>query len=382
VADDEHGVTRLELFFDLVFVFAFTQVTQLISHHHDAVGVFQGLVILGLLWWTWVAYSWLGNQTRADQGVMPIALGLAAALVFVIAFTIPQAFSEESGPRLVPVVLVAAYVAVRLTNIALYVVAARDDPGLRRQLIVSHSVAVVPMTGLLLAGALVGGHAQVWLWLAALVYDAAAVFFTSRHGDFRVNSATYAGERFGLVVLLALGESTISMGVGLREVEVGGLSIAAVFLAVAGNFLLWWLYFRRFAGTVEDELARRTGTVRAWDAALAYTYAHFAIVAGIILIATGIESALAHLTAESIGLFGAIALGAGGSLVLASTAAIWHRMTRRILIMRLVVAVLFLPAAILGAQLAPIAFIAAFVGVGAVVVAVESATGQLRSAGA
>ncbi|WP_349898173.1 low temperature requirement protein A [Parafrigoribacterium soli] len=380
VAGDGHGVNELELFFDLILVFAFTQVTQTMAHHHDAPGILRGLIILGLLWWSWIAYAWLGNQAYADRGLMPIGLGLAAALMFVIAFAVPEAFADDYGPRLEPFVLVIAYVLVRLIHFGLYLIAARDDPGLKRQLILTNSIAVAPMAVLLAAGAWLGGPAQTWLWLAALVYDAAAVFFSSSRGDFRVNSTAHAAERFGLVVILALGESVVSMGTGLRGVEIGGALIAGVFLAVAGNIVVWWLYFHRFSNAVKDALQTRSAK-RLEDATLIYTFAHFPIVAGILLTAAGIESAMPHIAEwQGIGLFGAIAIGTGGSLILLATVAIWHRVTGRILIFRIAVAIAFIPAAMLAAQLPPIAYFSVFVLAGAALVFVESRTRQLRVA--
>ncbi|WP_374945920.1 low temperature requirement protein A [Agreia sp.] len=381
VATGDHPVTQFELFFDLVFVFAFTQVTQTISHDHSMIDVLQAMIILGLLWWSWVAYAWLGNQAFADRGTMPLSLAGAASLMFVVGFAIPQAFAEEGGPRPEPFVLVAAYVGVRIVNVALYLVAARDDICLKRQLLLTSAIAVAPMTVLLVIGAVLGGPAQAWFWLAALLYDAAAVFFTSRRGDFRVTSPAHAAERFGLVVILALGESTISTGVGLRDVPVDALSIAAVFLVVAGNFIIWWTYFHRFSPAVHAALAALTGRFRLDAATHVYTFGHFPIVAGIILTAAGIESTIAHIgDTEPLGLFGALSIGAGGSVVLATTAAIWYRMTKRILLVRLIVAALFLPASILAAQLLPIVFLVVFVAGGAVVVVVEARTKVLHTA--
>lgn len=382
VANDGQGVHQLELFFDLIFVFAFTQATQSMAHHHSTTGILQGLIILGLLWWSWVAYAWLGNQAYADRGLMPLGLGLAAALMFVIAFAIPDAFADDRGPRLVPFVLVIAYVLVRLIHVGLYLLAAREDQGLKRQLILTNSIAVGPMFTLLAAGAWFGGDAQTWLWLAALVYDAAAVFLTSSRGEFRVNSTAHAAERFGLIVILALGESVIALGVGLRGVDMGGSSVAGVFLAVAGNYVVWWLYFHRFSNAVESALLKRSGKARLEDATLIYTFAHFPIVAGILLTAAGIESAMPYVgEGHAIGLFGSIAIGIGGCLVLLATVAIWHRMTGRFLVFRLAVAIALIPGAILAAELAPIAYFSIFVLAGALLLLAESRTQQLHVKG-
>src|SRR5690349_13482714 len=91
---ESHRVTTLELFFDLVFVFAFTRVTGFMAESHSAIGVLQGLVILAILWWSWTSYSWLANQTRIDTGVARAGFIVALAAMFVVALVIPEAFED------------------------------------------------------------------------------------------------------------------------------------------------------------------------------------------------------------------------------------------------------------------------------------------------
>src|ERR687894_2428998 len=134
---EDDTATTFELFFDLVYVFAMTQVTGYIAHAHDALGILQGLLILALLWWTWCAYAWLGNQARADTGVVRGAMAVAMAALFVVALTIPEAWDDAEGGLDGPLVLVGAYLIVRCVHLSVYGVAARDDPGLRRQLTIS-----------------------------------------------------------------------------------------------------------------------------------------------------------------------------------------------------------------------------------------------------
>lgn len=117
-ADDTARVTTFELFFDLVYVFAFTQVSRLMAETHSAFGILQALIVLGLLWWTWCAYSWLANQAPADQGVLRLGMSVAMISVFVIALAIPEAYEDLPGGWFGPIVLVVAYTIVRLVHMA------------------------------------------------------------------------------------------------------------------------------------------------------------------------------------------------------------------------------------------------------------------------
>ena len=378
-AGDDHRVTQFELFFDLVFVFAFTQVTALMAHEHDAVGVVRGLTILGLLWWAWCSYSWLANQAQADRGVMLAGMALATALIFVMAFAIPDAFGEHEGPRLAAFVVVACFFLVRLLHIGLYLIAAGDDRALRRQVLRTMLLALLPGTVVMAIGAYVGGAAQTWIWLAAWLYDALVVFLTSRTGDWRLHSAGHAAERYALVVILAIGESIVSIGVGLREVELDAASLAGALLAIAGAVILWWIYFRRFAAGLEHALAQVTPLRRAVEASVSFTFLHYPVVGGVILTALGIETVMAHIgDAEPLGWFGAAALAGGVALYQATTVFIWRRMTGRWLVVRLAFATLLLPGIALAAVLPPMAALAAVVALGVVLAVVETRTRVLH----
>ncbi|MEJ7744098.1 MAG: low temperature requirement protein A [Nocardioidaceae bacterium] len=149
--DESHRVTTLELFFDLVFVFAFTQVTQLMADDPSVSGAMQGLVLLALLWWAWCSYAWLGNQAHADEGVVRLTVIVAMTAMFVVALTIPESFDDLPGGLFAPFVLAACYALVRLLHLACYLIAAGDDAILRRQLLIT-ALPVTGAAGLLVAG--------------------------------------------------------------------------------------------------------------------------------------------------------------------------------------------------------------------------------------
>lgn len=372
-AGDDHAVTHFELFFDLVFVFAFTQVTTLMAHEHDAVGIVRGLTVLGILWWSWCSFSWLANQAQADRGAMRAGLAVATGLLFVIGLCIPSAFGDEPGPNPAAFVLVGCYLLVRLVHIALYLIAAGDDTGLRRQVLLTMATSIVPSIAALAVGAGIGGPVQTWIWLAAWLYDATVLFLTSRGGgNWRLHSPRHWAERYALVVILAIGESIVAVGVGLQGLEISPAAVLGAFLAIGGAVVLWWIYFHRFAAGIERALASHDGARRVADARDAFTYHHYSVVAGVILTALGIETTMAHIgDAEPLGWFGALALAGGISLYQAATVLIWHRMTGRLLVVRLVLATALLPGAVLAALVPPMAALAAAVALGVLLVVAE-----------
>lgn len=373
-AGDDHRVTQFELFFDLVFVFAFTQVTALMAHGHDFSSVLRGLTVLGILWWSWAPYTWLANRARADRGITRFGMALAAAAIFVLASVVPDAFAHEPGPNPAAFVLVFCYLVVRLIHVSLSVLAAGADVFARRTTIRIFATSLAPTFVLLFAGSWIGGDLQVWFWLAAWFTDLALVLASSWRGaSWRIGSVGHWAERYGLVVMLAIGESVVSVGVGLREAEVSAVAIIGAFLAIGGAFVLWWTYFDRFAGAAEHALARRTGAARAVAGNHAYLDLHFVIVAGVILTALGIEVVMAHIAeGEPLGWFGALALCCGVSAFLLGTVLVWLQLTRRILVARLVLAVALIPTSAFYAGQPPIVAPLGALVVGAVLLTIEA----------
>ena len=187
--DDTHHVTTLELLFDLVFVYCVTNVTGLMEHHVGGRSVLEGLITMSVIWFGWCSYAWLGNQARADEGLLRVAMIVAMAGMFFVAISIPHAFDEHGNAA---VVLVAAYSVVRLVHIVVYLIAAGSDANIRSVLIAMLGV-ILAMLVLLWVGALVGGHAQMWWWLAAVLVDQAGVYLV-RSTRWVLNSASHFSE--------------------------------------------------------------------------------------------------------------------------------------------------------------------------------------------
>lgn len=373
-ARDDHRVTQFELFFDLVFVFAFTQVTALMAHGHDLASVLRGLTVLGILWWSWAPYTWLANRARADRGITRFGMAVAAAAIFVVAFAVPDAFAHEPGPNPAAFLLVGCYLIVRLIQVTLSALAVQNNRQVRRATIRTFAISLTPTFVLLFLGAWLGGSVQTWLWIAAWFVDLALVLIQSQGGKtWRIGSVEHWAERYGLVVMLAIGESIVSVGVGLREVEISIGAVAGAFLAIGGAFLLWWTYFDRFAPAAEHALAQHTGADRAVAANRSYVDLHYVIVAGVILTALGVEVVMAHIAeAKPLGWFGALAICGGVALFLLGTVLVWRQLTRRLLIGRLVLAAALLPASVLYAVLPPIAALSGALIVGAVLLTLEA----------
>jgi low temperature requirement protein LtrA len=228
---EDHRATTFELFFDLVYVFAATQVTGYMAHEHSGHGVLQGLLLLALLWGTWSAYAWLGNQARADEGLLRVGMAVAMAAIFVVALTIPEAWHDAPGGLNGPLVLVGAYLLVRGVHLILYAVAATGDRGLRRQLAITCG-PLLAGAALLLPGALLGGWTQTLLFAAALLVDWGGIYLTSRHGNWRLHSVAHLTERHGLFIILAIGESVVAIGVGAAQKPISAPLLVAAILGV------------------------------------------------------------------------------------------------------------------------------------------------------
>ncbi|MGX1880936.1 low temperature requirement protein A [Streptomyces sp. NPDC055287] len=296
-AEDGHRVTPAELFFDLVFVYAITQVTALMAADASAQRVLGGMVVLALLWWCWCCFAWLGNVVRADSGALFAVLVAVMAVMLVVSLTVPEVFGERPGGLPAPLVFVLCYGAVRLLHLVSYRIAHPDDRVLHATLRRTALLSVGPPFVLLLIGSALTGLWQLLVWLGAVVIDYVGIYVTGASG-WRVVSPGHFAERYGLIVIIALGESIVAIGVG-----VSGYPVTAVVLtaAVAGLLVvtgLWRLYFRLIGEAAEHRLAALEGDERTRLARDVYTFLHLPLVAGVVLAALGMKKAL-HQVADS-----------------------------------------------------------------------------------
>jgi low temperature requirement protein LtrA len=282
----EQRVTPLELFFDLVVVFAITQVTALMSHDQSWSGLGRGLLVLAAIWWAWTGYAWLTNHLEPEEGLVRAGMFGAMAAMLVVALAVPGSFGNEA------VLFGVAYLLVRVINLLLYVVAARRDRDLLRPI-----VRLFPPAGagvlLILAAAFADGAVQVALWILALVFLYGSALFARGQG-WHISPAHFA-ERYGLIVIIALGESVISLGVAAAGLSLTGGIVTAGVLGIAVIAALWWAYFDVLSVLAQQQLAEATGAERAGLARDYYSYLHLPMIAGIVLFALGLKVSIGHL---------------------------------------------------------------------------------------
>jgi low temperature requirement protein LtrA len=282
-------VTPLELFFDLVFVLAITECTSLMSHHPTWTGLAQGLLVLGVLWWAWSGYAWLTSVIDPEAGAVRLVFFAAMASMLIAAICVPEAFGDLA------LAFALAIGFFRVSNIVLYSIAGRDQPGLRRSvqaLAVSTGIAVA----LLAAASAFDGLAQAGLWILALALDFGGPYFFGIEG-WQIVPGHFA-ERHGLIVIIALGESIVEIGAGAAGHLDLGIGVAAV-LGVGIVAALWWLYFDVVALVSAKRLAdAEVGPVQNALARDSYSYIHLFLVAGIVMTAFGLKTAIAHTDAD------------------------------------------------------------------------------------
>ncbi|TDC26458.1 low temperature requirement protein A [Micromonospora sp. 15K316] len=323
--EETHRTTNFEIFFDLVFVFALTRIVEFMAETPTAVTMVRGLILILLLWFSWSAYAWLGNEARADVGLVRTGTLAAMAALFVAALAIPDAWQQDRGPLPAALVLAVAYLAVRVLHISLYLYVSRS-PQLTRTLRLSAiplALAWIPFV----VGALLGGTAQTALWAAAFLIDVGGGRVASGFSPWQLRSVSHFTERHRLVIIIAIGESLISIGLGAGAELVTWWVLLAALLGFVVTVCLWRLYFDRFAPAIEHVVATVPRARRGTIASDAFSLAHLPMIAGILYIALGVEQVLAVLMHEGsasrspgLGLPGVVALYGGGALYLVGRA--------------------------------------------------------------
>lgn len=294
--DETHRVTTLELFFDLVFVFALTQITAQLANDLTLVGLVRGLVIAALMWWAWVGYSWLGNIARADEGVTRATILVSMGALLIVALTIPEAFDDLPGGLNAPVVLALALAVPRLAQVVGLYLASTGDAELQRTIRRFASVVVLAQV-LLLVGALIGPPWLTIIWAVALAVDYGGTLLLSPSG-WRLPSPGHFAERHGLILIIFLGESIVAIGVGAAQLPISVPIIAVSLLSLGITVSLWWLYFDVTSIAAERALARSEGKARTALARDAYSYIHFFMAFGIVLLAVGLKKATQYVGDE------------------------------------------------------------------------------------
>jgi low temperature requirement protein LtrA len=351
--EHEHRVTPRELFFDLVFVFAFTQVATLLADDPTFAGVGRGVLVLAALWWAWSAYAWLTNTVDPEEGFVGAALLVALIAMFVAALVVPGVFDDEG------VLFGAAFLVVCAMHVALYALAGRGNRDLLGAVLRLAPWTLLGATLILVAG--FTDAARTWLWLAALACTYVGAALSGSTG-WQLHPSHFA-ERYGLVVIIALGEAFIAIGIGATGIGIGPGEVVAAILGLLVATSFWLAYFDFFSLRGERILHDLAGAERVALARDVYAYAHFPMIAGIVLFAFAMKTIVGDV-GEELDSVAAFALCGGSALYLLTYSAIRMRVERRVTLSRgrfvaALVLVLVLPLATMISALAALALVTA-----------------------
>jgi low temperature requirement protein LtrA len=351
--EHEHRVTPRELFFDLVFVFAFTQVATLLANDPTFAGIGRGVLVLGALWWAWAAYAWLTNVVDPEEELVGVALLVALIAMFIAALAVPGVFTDDG------VLFGAAFLVVCLLQATLYAVAGRGDRDLLGAVLRVAPASLGGATLILVAG--FTDSARTWLWLAALVVSYVGALLGGSQG-WRIHPSHFA-ERHGLVVIIALGEAFIAIGIGANGIDLGLGEVAAAVLGLLVASSFWLAYFDFFSIRGEQMLHEREGADRVAFARDLYTYAHYPMIVGIVLFAFAMKTIVGDI-GDELDSVAAFALCGGSALFLITFTLVRTRVARRLELSsgRFVAAIAFLlvlPLATLIPALAALALVLA-----------------------
>jgi low temperature requirement protein LtrA len=298
-----------------VFVFAITQVTGFVAQHPTWTRLTEALAVLATLWWAWASFAWLGNTSGSDEGAMRVVLLGAMGPLLVLSLAVPGAFGDDG------LIFGVAYLTVRALHLVGYAVLARGEARLRGVIARIAATAVPASLLLVLAGAL-DGRLRALCWIAALAVDY-GVFALGGTEGWRVEPGHFA-ERHAGIIIIALGESIVSLGVGASHLALGARVIVAALLGMAAAAALWWAYFDVVALAGEHRMRTLPEAGQSRVARDSYTFLHLPMVAGIVLFALGVKESLA-VESHELGAVVAVSLCGGVALYLVALSAFKRR---------------------------------------------------------
>ncbi|MDX1438931.1 MAG: low temperature requirement protein A [Rubricoccaceae bacterium] len=322
LSSEDQGATFVELFFDLVFVFAVTQVTGFLHHDLTPAGIGKAVLIFWMIWWAWTQFTWALNPANTDHAIVRLWTLVATGVAFIMALSVQDAFGDGG------LLFAGSYVAGRVIGLVLYYTVASERPEL------THAVrrfGLFSLGGLTLAvaGGFVDPDIRPYVWLTAVLLDMGAALIGGRTSGWGLHPGHFA-ERHGLFVIIALGESLIVAGVAASDQPFSTPLLLVVLGAVAVSCLLWWSYFGWLKEDLEKAFSEREGVDQSRFARNAYSFVHFPLIGSIIAVAIGIETMVAHPT-EALEVEALAAFAAGIVLFVCSAAFAWWLARGRLL---------------------------------------------------
>ncbi len=336
--EEERRTSYLELFFDLVFVYAITQVTTLLLSNTSPAGFARSALVLALIWWAWSGFTWMTNAIDIESQVTKILFLAGMAGAFFVALAVPHAYGDEG------LWFACAYAFIRLLNLVLYGWGLKDRPAELAALLRLAPFFLLSPALVVAGGAVDSLPLRSALWVASIVVDLAGVLATGSENDWRISPSHFA-ERYALIVIIALGESIVAVGTSVADLPRDAMFALSVTIAFVGIAALWWAYFGFVSGAVERALQRTEPSKRGPLARDVFTIFHYPIVLGIVFFAVAAKKTLAH-PEDALSRPGRAALGLGVALYLGGFLAARYRIVRTIGRERAAAAVLALVAVV------------------------------------
>lgn len=327
LADVDQSVSFAELFFDLVFVYAITQVVHLLHGSFDLVHLGRAILVFWLVWWAWTQFTWALNAANTKHHLVQLGTLVATAIAFFMAISVPESFERSSWWFAI------AYTAGRSIGLLIYLWVSAQNLLMRSAV---KTFAILSVAGLLavLAGGYLGGVFQYWFWGLAIFLDIMAAVIGGNSEGWNLHPGHFS-ERHGLFVIIALGETLIVAAGAVTEEYWNGYLLLISLLSVGITCCLWWLYFFRSKHHLEHAMISRTGADRSQMARDVYSLFHFPLLCGLIIYAYSIEEAMLH-PEDIMSVAARMALSIGIFIFSTGIVISYWRATGRILIDRLI----------------------------------------------
>jgi low temperature requirement protein LtrA len=302
LADSDQAVSFAELFFDLVFVFSITQVVHLLHDGFDWPHVGRVILVFWLVWWAWTQFTWALNAADTTHQWIQFGTLMATALAFFMAIGVPESFSSQA------LWFAVSYVAVRSIGLLIYLWVSWADLKMRAAVKLFSALSILGLMAVI-AGGILGGTSQYWLWGLGIALDIMAASLGGNSDGWNLHPGHFA-ERHGLFIIIALGETLIIAAGGISSVSWNPslLTVAVLSVGISGCF--WWIYFSKAKDKLEHIMSQKKDADQSAMARDTYSLFHFPMLFGLIVYAYAINECISH-PDQPLSVNGRIALALG-----------------------------------------------------------------------